>query len=132
MQTEGSIQLIFFIAFAVVASRLVRKGRADPAVSTLGPPSTNTTLGVVCISIPCSRLLSWVHCLRTLCISTVWHVLLGLVGASAGVPIGTTAFQSSVRSCAQAVKQCCADTLQRGVRVDRAADYSPVNRKFGA
>jgi hypothetical protein len=87
MQVVASIQVVFFILFAVIASSLVRQGRRDPATVTLAPrqrirPLTLEYLDVVITAVVVGPLLVRVIYLNP------WNLPLALVGAAIGIPVG--------------------------------------------
>jgi hypothetical protein len=87
MQAEYSVQLVLTLLFLVVASTLVRKGRSDPLVSTLQPrqrirPVLLEMLDPLLAIVVVGPLLA--HELNV----DAWHILAGLVGIAAGIPIG--------------------------------------------
>jgi hypothetical protein len=86
-QTENSVQLVALIVFAVTASRLVRKGRADPQAVYLLPRQRIRPLALEVIDPVMSIIVVGPLLAHELNVS-VWHVIVGLVGASLGVPIG--------------------------------------------
>jgi hypothetical protein len=86
-QTENSVQLIAIIAFAVAASSLVRKGRADPQVAYLLPRQRIRPLALEVID-PLMTIIVVGPVLAQELNVSAWHILAGLLGVSVGVPIG--------------------------------------------
>ena len=86
-QTENSVQVVAFIVFALVASSLVRKGRADPQAQYLLPRQRIRPLALEMIDPVMSIIVVGPLLAHELNVST-WHVIVGLLGASIGVPIG--------------------------------------------
>src|SRR5665213_259738 len=87
MQAEQSVQTILVVVFMVVAYSLVRKGRLETKNATLAPrqrirPVLLEMLDPLLAIIVVGPVLA--HELNV----DVWHVLAGLVGMAAGVPIG--------------------------------------------
>jgi hypothetical protein len=87
MKAENSVQLVLTLLFLVVASSLVRKGRSDPLAATLQPrqrlrPILLEMLDPLLAIIVVGPVLA--HELNV----DVWHILAGLVGIAAGIPIG--------------------------------------------
>ena len=87
MQAEHSVQLVLTLLFLVVAFSLVRKGRSDPLAATLPPrqrirPVLLEILDPLLAIVVVGPLLD--HELNV----NAWHILAGLVGMAAGVPIG--------------------------------------------
>lgn len=87
MQTENSVQLVFVVLFAIVASTLVRKGRADPLAANLPPrqrvrPILLEVLDPLLAVVVVGPVLAHELNLNT------WHVLAGVTGLSVGIPIG--------------------------------------------
>lgn len=87
MQTENSIQLVAIIFFAVLASRLVRKGRSDPAAVYLQPRQRIRPLLLELIDPVLALIVVGPVLAHELNLNT-WHVLAGLLGLSLGIPIG--------------------------------------------
>ena len=87
MQTANSVQLVFVVLFAIIASALVRKGRADPLAANLPPrqrirPILLEMLDPLLAVVVVGPVLAHELNLNT------WHVLAGLIGISVGIPIG--------------------------------------------
>jgi hypothetical protein len=87
MQTEYSVQTVLILLFMVAAASLVRKGRADTKAATLAPrqrvrPVLLEMLDPLLAIIVVGPVLA--HELNV----DTWHVLAGLVGVGAGIPIG--------------------------------------------
>ncbi|HEY5266007.1 MAG TPA: hypothetical protein VIJ40_04270 [Acidimicrobiales bacterium] len=87
LQVENTIQLIVIVMFAVVASTLVRKGRADPAAKNLQPRQRIRPLLLECLD-PVLAIVVVGPVLAHELTLDFWHVLAALIGASAGIPIG--------------------------------------------
>ncbi|MFY9783060.1 MAG: hypothetical protein WAK12_05965 [Acidimicrobiales bacterium] len=81
------MQLVAIIVFAVAASTLVRKGRADPQSAYLLPRQRIRPLALEIIDPFMSVIVVGPVLAQELNVSA-WHVVAGLVGASLGVPIG--------------------------------------------
>jgi hypothetical protein len=86
-QTENSVQLVAIIAFAVAASMLVRRGRADPQAAYLLPRQRIRPLALEIID-PLMTIIVVGPVLAQELNLSAWHVVAGLVGVSLGVPIG--------------------------------------------
>jgi hypothetical protein len=86
-QTENSVQLFAVIVFAVAASMLVRKGRTDPQVAYLLPRQRIRPLALEIIDPLMTIIVVGPVLAQELNVSP-WHVVAGLLGVSAGVPIG--------------------------------------------
>jgi hypothetical protein len=87
VQTANSVQLVFVVLFAIIASALVRKGRADPLAANLPPrqrirPILLEMLDPLLAVVVVGPVLAHELNLNT------WHVLAGLIGISVGIPIG--------------------------------------------
>ncbi|HEV3188122.1 MAG TPA: hypothetical protein VGZ04_08750 [Acidimicrobiales bacterium] len=87
MQAEQSVQTVLIIAFMVVAYTLVRKGRSETKNATLAPrqrirPVLLEMLDPLLAIIVVGPVLA--HELNV----GAWHVLAGVIGLAAGVPIG--------------------------------------------
>jgi hypothetical protein len=87
MQAEQSVQNVLIVVFMVVAYSLVRKGRSDTKSATLEPRQRirpvllellDPLLAIIVVGPVLAHELS----------IGVWHVLAGLVGLAAGIPIG--------------------------------------------
>jgi len=87
VQSENSVQLIVIVLFAVVASTLVRKGRADPAAKDLQPRQRIRPLALEYLDPLLAIIVVGPVLAHELTLDS-WHVLAALIGASAGIPIG--------------------------------------------
>ena len=87
MQTENSVQLVLVVLFAIVASALVRKGRADPLAANLPPRQRIRPILLEMIDPLLAIVVVGPVLAHELNLNT-WHVLAGLIGISVGIPIG--------------------------------------------
>jgi hypothetical protein len=87
MQTANSVQSFAIIAYALLASSLVRKGRADPQARYLQPRQRIRPLLLEIID-PLFAIFVIGPVLAHELNINAWHLLAGLVGLSLGVPIG--------------------------------------------
>ncbi|MCU1363837.1 MAG: hypothetical protein JWM55_1665 [Acidimicrobiaceae bacterium] len=114
-KTENSVQLVAIIAFAVVASSLVRKGRADPQAAYLLPRQRVRPLALEVID-PLMTIIVVGPVLAHELNVSAWHILAGLLGVTVGVPIGI------LRSRVQFV---------RAVRVSTSVVLTRSNAEYG-
>lgn len=87
MQAENSVQSVLILLFLVVALSLVRKGRLDTKGATL-PPRQRIRPVILEILDPMLAIIVVGPVLAHELNVDTWHVLAGLVGVGAGVPIG--------------------------------------------
>jgi hypothetical protein len=87
VQVENTIQLFGTVLFLLVASKLVRQGRNDPAAKDLAPRQRIRPLALEYLD-PVFALIVVGPVLAHELTLDGWHVLAALVGASLGIPIG--------------------------------------------
>lgn len=87
MQNQNSLQLYAIIAFALIASSLVRKGRLDPQAAYLQPKQRIRPLMLEYLDPLYAAIIVGPVLWHEMNLST-WHVVASLLGASIGIPIG--------------------------------------------
>lgn len=87
MQTENGVQSVAIIVYLLFVSSLVRRGRSDPQVPYLQPRQRIRPLLLEIVDPLFAIIVVGPALVHELDINA-WHLLAGLVGASAGLPFG--------------------------------------------